>query len=676
MSFDPSQLTPGTQGVQAPATISITASSAVAKMDSWSVDILAPDGKTFRSFAGKWPTTTATWDGTSTTGMPVAPSTTYNAVATVQDEFGLSAELKDTVAVAAIPNAPQETMVQPRLSGFSPVSATMARSIDLLVSIGNQSAIKSWKLELLQSELGEEKQWSGDASSVPSVITWDGTADAGGLAPEGKYMAVLDVDYGVAFQPVQVKSSSFILDVSPPTGTLSVSPSALTPNGSGGIEPESIGVDASSKVASIQSWSLSVVGPASTPVATFSGLDPTARVPWDGTMTGGGEVDPTKSYALQAKIQDVYGNVGLVQVELPGGALPEVTGTVAATTKLVGFSPTADSLPQAETILLSLGEDSAVTGWTVSIAQAGMSAVRTFEGDGTSIPVSVDWNGKADDGTMAPEGTYVATLNVSYGTSFRAASAVSAPFVLDTTAPTGEIALSAPLFSPMEGVNTLTMTVNASSPVAKIDSWSMDIQDPGGNLFDTFHGTWPDHSVVWDGKGSNGDLVQSAEDYPVVARIRDQFGNVGEAKATVPIDILVEKTATGYRILASRIFFKDFTADYTDVAPDLAKQNVERLDALAAKLKKFPDYKIKLVGHAVSIFWWDPPLKEQEQKDILMPLSMARAEAIKQALVERGINGEDLLTDGVGASDQLVPDSDLAERWQNRRVALFIEKTG
>jgi hypothetical protein len=30
--------------------------------------------------------------------------------------------------------------------------------------------------------------------------------------------------------------------------------------------------------------------------------------------------------------------------------------------------------------------------------------------------------------------------------------------------------------------------------------------------------------------------------------------------------------------------------------------------------------------------------------------------------------------EGVGASDQLVPDSNLADRWQNRRVAFFIEQ--
>ncbi len=202
----------------------------------------------------------------------------------------------------------------------------------------------------------------------------------------------------------------------------------------------------------------------------------------------------------------------------------------------------------------------------------------------------------------------------------------------------------------------------------------MTIYDPAGSAFNSFSGTWPDNQVTWDGKGTKGDLVQSAVDYNAVASIRDEFGNVGQVKVTVPVDILVEKTATGFRILDSRIFFQEFTADYTAVSPDLAKQNVTRLDALAEKLKKFPGYKIQIVGHAVSIYWFDPELGKLEQQDILIPLSKARAEAVKKALVDRGIDSAVLTTDGVGASDQIVPDSDLANRWQNRRVALYIER--
>jgi hypothetical protein len=31
-------------------------------------------------------------------------------------------------------------------------------------------------------------------------------------------------------------------------------------------------------------------------------------------------------------------------------------------------------------------------------------------------------------------------------------------------------------------------------------------------------------------------------------------------------------------------------------------------------------------------------------------------------------------TEGVGGVDQLVPDSDLVNRWRNRRVAFYLEK--
>ena len=193
-------------------------------------------------------------------------------------------------------------------------------------------------------------------------------------------------------------------------------------------------------------------------------------------------------------------------------------------------------------------------------------------------------------------------------------------------------------------------------------------------MFRSFSGKWPAATVVWNGRNARGELVQSAEDYPVVANVRDQFGNTGTVKAVVPVDILVEKLAAGYRILASRIFFKAFTADYKEVAPDLAAQNMRRLDDLAAKLKKFPGYRIRLVGHAVSIYWDDPKKGAIEQRDVLISLSKARAEAVKAAMVERGLEESRFTTDGVGASDQLVPDSDYKDRWQNRRVALFLEK--
>ena len=43
-------------------------------------------------------------------------------------------------------------------------------------------------------------------------------------------------------------------------------------------------------------------------------------------------------------------------------------------------------------------------------------------------------------------------------------------------------------------------------------------------------------------------------------------------------------------------------------------------------------------------------------------------------MIDRGFDPSVIAAEGVGAADQLVPDSDLVNRWRNRRVAFFLDK--
>ena len=54
--------------------------------------------------------------------------------------------------------------------------------------------------------------------------------------------------------------------------------------------------------------------------------------------------------------------------------------------------------------------------------------------------------------------------------------------------------------------------------------------------------------------------------------------------------------------------------------------------------------------------------------------SIPAEDIIIDALVMKGLEPSTFTTTGVGASDQLVPDSNLADRWRNRRVAFFLDK--
>jgi hypothetical protein len=245
----------------------------------------------------------------------------------------------------------------------------------------------------------------------------------------------------------------------------------------------------------------------------------------------------------------------------------------------------------------------------------------------------------------------------------------------DTVAPGAKIRFSTEDFSPPDGKTgePLVVTIQAPSGAARIVSWDMTVFDPGDMPFISFKGVGPRAEVAWDGRGVKGDLVESASQYTFVARIRDALGNVGETRATLTTGIVLLKGSSRYRIGISSIVFKPDTADFRDVEPAQVARNLETLRLLAAKLKLFPGYRIRIEGHAVLTNWQDKAKAEAEQRNSLIPLSKARSEAIKAALVKYSIPASAMETAGLGAKDPIVPDSDVKNRWKNRRVEIYLE---
>jgi len=663
------------EGVKGPVAVNVSAKPALAKVASWSIDIFGPDGKPIKTLSAAWPTSQAGWDGKTDSGGSIAVGATYPATLTIKDEFGNAGTFKGSFAISSMPAA-NESRIAAARRGFSPTSVIVKNTLDILTTVGSKDSVTSWKIEIASATKGTVKTFSGGSSDVPASVSWDGKDDSGAVAADGSYYATLSLDYGKAFMPAVVKSEPFSVVTTPPSGSVTIDPPMVTLADLGPKNPVQFTVQATSGSAQIVRWTLSILDPKGTSVAIFQANWPNNKVTWDGTTVEGSSLIPGAKYTAAAKVQDEYGNVGTVSGTLAAGGLPAATEPTSLTASAGGFAPTGDRAHATIDFALSVGNADKVSGWKLDIVGPNSIVSKSLSGTGAKVPSTVSWNGKGDDGKMAAEGMYSAVLTVNYGLTYAPAKAESKSFLLDLTPPTGSIGLSTKLFSPDgDGVNdTETISLDASSKLAPIAGWSIEIFDPDMLPFASFTGDWPYSPVVWDGKGSNGNLVESAADYAVVAKIRDQFGNVGEAKAVIPTDILVIKEGDGYRIRVSSIVFKPYSADFEEIPKERAVRNITTLDLLAAKLSHFPDYKIRLVGHAVMINWDDKAKGAAEQAAILIPLSEARAEAIKAALVKRDVTADRLVTVGVGAEDPIVPDSDYANRWKNRRVDFFLVK--
>jgi flagellar hook assembly protein FlgD len=675
-SPNPAQIDYAAQGGKAPIWITVAAKPGLATIASWTIDIFDSGGEQVNSLAGNWPSDKVSWDGKTERGDPISGGEAYSALLTIRDEFGNAGKFQGIFEVADMPSA-QPSSITARRSGFSPTSASVKNTLDLLTTYGSRGSVVGWKVSVMSATRGEVRSFSGDGSNLPEYSRWDGKDDSGVLAADGSYYATLSVDYGTVYKAAMVSSESSSLVTNPPLGSIAVDPPIVTLSELGPKNPVNFIVEARAPFARIVSWTMNVVDSKGTSLALFHANWPVNKASWDGRLIQGGYLSPGATYSVVAKVQDEYGNVGdlkgsLFTEEL---ALPSEPSSISAL--LPGFAPTGDKSFGAMNFGLEVGEHSSTSDWRVDIVGSDGVVQKSFEGKTAKARSFLAWDGRKDDGNLAPEGSYTAKLHVSYGLDYAPVEASTGVFVLDLTPPEVGINLSTDLFSPggEGGSPTATISLEAKSAIAKITRWSVDILDPTDVFFAHFKGDWASsRSVDWDGKGTNGDLVESASDYTIVAHVRDEYGNVGEFRKVLPIDILVFKTQDGYRIRVSSIVFKGFTADFKDVPPDRAARNQATLNLLAKKLALFPDYSVKLQGYAVMVNWDDKAAGALEQRTILLPLSKARAEAIKTALVDRGLVGARMSTDGLGADDPVVKNSDLQNRWKNRRVEFFLSK--
>jgi outer membrane protein OmpA-like peptidoglycan-associated protein len=94
----------------------------------------------------------------------------------------------------------------------------------------------------------------------------------------------------------------------------------------------------------------------------------------------------------------------------------------------------------------------------------------------------------------------------------------------------------------------------------------------------------------------------------------------------------------------------------------LPRGELPSLDRIAGLLRDHPQLRALIEGHT----------DNAGPNEINLELSKARAAAVKQALIERGVPAERLNAEGAGEARPIADNATAAGRAQNRRVEVYI----
>jgi outer membrane protein OmpA-like peptidoglycan-associated protein/flagellar hook assembly protein FlgD len=635
------------------------------------------------------------WDGsTGTAAEPgaLAPEGRYTLVLSGVDRAGnetraehpstftLSLDVTDLTVRPADPPAM-----------FSPNGDGRRDTLDLAFASSQPDLITEWRIEILNA--GQVVRSDAGLGELPDSWTFDGLREDGTILPDGTVTAELAVRLANGTEVVS-EPLSITIDTQAPEAVVSATtaPQATDPGDPlvfGAGEKQSL--EGTVLLERNEPWEyrLSYNGSqlASGKVANLlDALDLVPRrdgdrdrieVVWNGqaVLEDGPAADGT--YELVLSAEDAAGNRGqsrIVRV-IKDGRTPEVGLSVLGET----LSPFSRGSNGTITFQTEYQAPELVEEFLFEIRNADDTMVRSnYQRRGFD---SFEWNGLTNGGTVVDDGPYTGRLEVIYRNGHVAQVSEVGPVLVDTSGPVGpgvlRLSLRPQPFSP-DGdgrEDTLNIGIRVDGDVA-IDSWSARIDDPTGGVFKRFSGNGePPQTLTWDGLSDQGELVETAREYPLTVTVIDENGIEVSEEETIAIDILVIRDGDRLRIRVSNILFAPNTPDLFLSNEEQLDTNLDTLRRLATILNRYPERDIIIEGHAAHVFLRDPAM-QREQEQVLIPLSRSRAREVMQALMILGVDRERMSIEGIGGARPVVPHSDRENMGQNRRVEFLLERNG
>ncbi len=646
---------------------------------TWTAEISDPAGKAVRTWTfPSEPDARIEWDGRDESGK-IVPDGRYAFRLKSVDRAGnpgasAPVELRvDTEKKAAVLSSDARA--------FSPNGDGVKDAVRILPEVRSSDAPVSWEVVVKAAAGGTPvRSWKG-TGAVPRELVWNGKTDGGASAPDGSYEAELTVRFANLDTAV-ASSGAVVLDTVAPKAEVSAAPLLFSPNGDGRKDAVEI---AQSAAVPGDDWRGTLAAANGRIVRSWTWRGVLAPVSWDGKDEEGNPV-PDGRYVYILASEDAAGNKAEYRID--GIAADTRAVQVFLTSNRAGFSPNGDGRYDDIRFSPIVNLREGVESWSLALTDSSGTARRTFSGTAiAALPREIPWDGKDDRGAPAPQGAYTAVFTVVYAKG-DAPQARTSPFALDTEGPKVRLRTSPEFFSPdNDGVDdelTVAIAIEDASPV---ETWQFEIlessvEEGSGpakvRLFTSWSGTGnPTERILWDGRSNKGELVEGATDYPYAMTVMDAWGNSSKVEGKVTVDVLVIRDGDRLKIKVPSIVFRSNFADFKDLPQDKLDRNDQVLKRIAQILNRFRDYKIRVEGHANSIgkiYGYSAAQVNKEETEELLPLSLARAEAVRDQLIKFGVDARRLSVRGLGSSEPVVDFKDADNRWKNRRVEFILIK--
>lgn len=624
--------------------------------EEWNGTIFDETGKRVKSYIWKGkPPKQFVWDGKDNENKLLADGKYFMQISST-DTAGNYFETPKVLVNIFTEDTP--VFITASLDAFNPGGVKNKQTFEIKAKLAKDNRVLSYEVAVKDDKDNSVYTLKREGD-LPKVIEWDGKNNEGKICEDGYYTATLKVNFSATDADSVTKP--FIIDsVFPSIDLASVSP-VFSPNKDGNLDIFEILQKGSEET----QWQAKIVDNKDTVLwETFYAGRPKQKELWDGIDLNG-NLMKNDLYKYVISSTDEAGNTTIKDIPIE---LKNIYTVAYVTLDDDKFSPNKDSKFDLIKFrpFVNVKEDLEV--YKIEVLDKDKKVVKTFSGTKT-IPEIIEWDGITDKNSVAKDGFYTLKLSTIYRFGNRP-QVESAQFILDTTPPEMSLAFEPQYFSPdSDGVDDELSISVKSYDLSGIKDWNINVLTPDKNKnFYAISGTGkPTEKFVWEGKGLTGDIVESAEDYPVKIYAVDNVGNVLEKEIEpVMVDILVIKLDDGrLKIKISNIEFEPDSAKMTN-----SPKNEKILGLLVKALKKYSQYRILIEGHANKF-------KEGLNEKIAKDLSDERAKFILSILTKKGIAAARMSALGRGFDVPLVPLSESVtaeELAKNRRVEFYLDK--